>query len=169
MIPRGRRADFLGVRRSAWLQSTPSEEVRMATLEEPLDREGRDEDAEAWDAEEPHRRNWWGLVSVVLALAVIFVGYQWNQAAGREKALAAQVQALRAEGEGLRLQAEEARRAVEAMEKRVAALAAEKAALADRVAALEKDRAALAREAERERARPAREPARPRTPPLKRR
>lgn len=88
--------------------------------------------------EEPRRRPWAAIGNVVLALAVIFVGYQWNQAASREQALASQVQALRVEAESLRLRAEDGQRQVAELQKRVAAATAEKGALADRVAALEK-------------------------------
>lgn len=101
--------------------------------------------------EEPRRRSWGAILSVVLALAVIFVGYQWQQATGREHALRSQVQALRADAETLRLRAEEAQRDVEMLQKKVAALGAEKSALTERVAALEKaaqERAIAARAAE---------------------
>jgi septal ring factor EnvC (AmiA/AmiB activator) len=88
--------------------------------------------------EEPRRRPWAALTSVVLALAVIFVGYQWHQASGREQALASQAHALRAETESHRLRAEEAHREAEGLQKKMATLGAEKAGLAERVVALEK-------------------------------
>ncbi|MBI3454643.1 MAG: hypothetical protein HY002_02485 [Candidatus Rokubacteria bacterium] len=111
-----------------------------------------EEELEELYEEEPRRRSWGAILGVVLALAVIFVGYQWQQATGREHTLRSQVQALRADAETLRLRAEEAQRDVELLQKKVAALGAEKAALTERVAALEKaaqERAIAARAAER--------------------
>jgi hypothetical protein len=105
------------------------EELRAQTPEEELE--------ELYE-EEPRRRPWAALTSVVLALAVIFVGYQWHQASGREQTLASQAHALRAETETHRLRAEEAHREAEGLQKRVATLGAEKAALAERIVALEK-------------------------------
>jgi septal ring factor EnvC (AmiA/AmiB activator) len=105
------------------------EELRAQTPEEELE--------ELYE-EEPRRRPWAALTSVVLALAVIFVGYQWHQASGREQTLASQAHALRAETETHRLRAEEAHREAEGLQKRVATLGAEKGALAERIVALEK-------------------------------
>jgi predicted negative regulator of RcsB-dependent stress response len=105
------------------------EELRVQTPEEEL---------EDLYEEEPRRRPWAALTSVVLALAVIFVGYQWHQASGREQALASQAHALRAETETHRLRAEEAHREAEGFQKKMAALGAEKAALTERLVALEK-------------------------------
>lgn len=105
------------------------EELKPQTAEEELN--------ELYE-EEPRRRSWAAITSVVLALVVIFVGYQWNQAAGREQVLASQLHALRADAETLRLRAEEAQRQVTGLQKRLAAVTAEKDALGERVAALEK-------------------------------
>ncbi len=115
------------------------EELKPQTAEEELN--------ELYE-EEPRRRSWAAITSVVLALVVIFIGYQWNQAAGREQVLASQLHALRADGEMLRLRAEEAQRQVEGLQKRLAAVTAEKETLGERIAALEKaqGRAAAARE-----------------------
>jgi uncharacterized membrane protein YjjP (DUF1212 family) len=97
-----------------------------------------EEELEELYEEEPRRRPWAAIGNVVLALAVIFVGYQWNQAASREQTLASQVQALRAEAESLRLRVGEGQRQLAELQKRVAAATAEKSALVERVAALEK-------------------------------
>jgi septal ring factor EnvC (AmiA/AmiB activator) len=107
-------------------------------IQEELRAQTPDEELEELYEEEPRRRPWAALTSVVLALAVIFVGYQWHQASGREQALASQVHALHAETETQRLRAEEAHREREGLQKKVAALGAEKAALAERIVALEK-------------------------------
>jgi hypothetical protein len=88
--------------------------------------------------EEPRRRPWGAILSVVLALAVIFVGYQWQQASAREHLLRSQVHALRADAETLRLRTEEAQREIEGLQKKLAAMGAERTALAERVSALEK-------------------------------
>ena len=95
-------------------------------------------EVEEFYEDEPRRRPWAAIASVVLALAVIFTGYQWNQAASREHSLVAQLNALRADAEALRVRAEESQRQVEGLQKRIAAMAAEKTALAERVASLEK-------------------------------
>lgn len=105
------------------------EELKVQTPEEELE--------ELYE-EEPRRRPWGAIMSVLLALAVIFVGYQWHQAAAREQALASQAHAIRAEAETLSLRADEAQRDVEGLRKKLAALGAEKAALGERVAMLEK-------------------------------
>ena len=107
-------------------------------IQEELRVQTPDEELEDLYEEEPRRRPWAALTSVVLALAVIFVGYQWHQASGREQALAAQAHALRAETETHRLRAEEAHREAEGFQKKMAALGAEKAALTERLVALEK-------------------------------
>jgi hypothetical protein len=96
------------------------------------------EDLDDLYEDEPRRRSWAAVASVVLSLAVIFVGYQWHQAAGREHVLATQLQALRADAETVRLRADEAEREVEALQKRLAAAGAEKAALSERVVGLER-------------------------------
>jgi chromosome segregation ATPase len=122
------------------------EELKVQTPEEELE--------ELYE-EEPRRRPWGAIMSVLLALAVIFVGYQWHQAAAREQALASQAHAIRAEAEALRLRADEAQRDVERLQKKVAALGAEKAALGERVAMLEKavqERATALRAADEKRA-----------------
>jgi hypothetical protein len=85
---------------------------------------------------------------VILALALVFVGYQWNQAATRAEALGAQVSGLRTEAETQRLRAEDAQRQVDLIQKRLAQVAAEKESLADRVVALEKASSARAAGAE---------------------
>jgi hypothetical protein len=112
----------------------------MATIQQELKPPPRDADDDMDDMyeDEPRRRAWGAIASVVLALALVFVGYQWNQAASRAEALGAQVQGLRAEAETQRLRAEDAQRQVDAIQKRVAAISAEKDTLADRVVALEK-------------------------------
>lgn len=94
--------------------------------------------AELGDEEEPRRRPWAAVASVVLALALIFVAYQWNQAATRAEALATQLRAVRADAESYRLRAEEAGQKLAEVQKRLAALAADRAALEERVAALER-------------------------------
>ena len=88
--------------------------------------------------EEPRRRAWGAIASVVLALALVFVGYQWNQAASRAEALGAQVNGLRAEAETQRLRAEDAQRQVDMIQKRLVAISAEKETLAERIVSLEK-------------------------------
>jgi uncharacterized protein YlxW (UPF0749 family) len=88
--------------------------------------------------EEPRRRPWASIANVMLALAVVFVGYQWQQASSREQTLAAQAQALRAEAESLRLRAEEGQRQLGEVQKRLAQVSAEKTTLEERVASLEK-------------------------------
>jgi uncharacterized protein YoxC len=105
------------------------EELKVQTPEEELDELYEDE---------PRRRPWGAIMTVLLALAVIFVGYQWHQAAAREQALASQAHGIRAEAEALRLRADEAQRDVEGLQKKVAAMGAERAALGERVAMLEK-------------------------------
>ena len=113
----------------------------MATIQQelkPLPRETPDDDMDEMYEEEPRRRAWGAIASVILALALVFVGYQWNQAATRAEALGAQVSGLRAEAETQRLRAEDAQRQVDVIQKRVAAISAEKDSLAERIVALEK-------------------------------
>lgn len=95
-------------------------------------------EVEEFYEDEPRRRPWAAMASVVLALGVIFTGYQWNQAAAREHSLVAQLNALRADAEALRVRAEESQRLVDGFQKRMAAMAAEKTALVERVASLER-------------------------------
>ncbi len=125
-------------------------------IQQELKTPSEDELDEVYD-EEPRRRPWAAIANVVLALAVIFVGYQWHQAASREQALASQAQALRAEAESLRLRAEESQRQSAELHKRLTALTTEKAALGERIAALEKSaqERVTARGPERERVSPA--------------
>ena len=88
----------------------------MATIQQelkPLPRETPDDDMDEMYEEEPRRRAWGAIASVILALALVFVGYQWNQAATRAEALGAQVSGLRAEAETQRLRAEDAQRQVD--------------------------------------------------------
>jgi hypothetical protein len=62
----------------------------MATIQQelkPLPRETPDDDMDEMYEEEPRRRAWGAIASVILALALVFVGYQWNQAATRAEAL----------------------------------------------------------------------------------
>ncbi len=135
----------------------------MATMtQQELKAQTPEEELEELYEEEPRRRPWGAILSVALALAVIFVGYQWQQAAAREHTLRSQVHALRADAETLRLRAEEAQREVEGLQKRLAALTAERTALTERVAVFEKQekerqaaaqRAAEQRAAAREKAR----------------
>jgi plasmid replication initiation protein len=113
----------------------------MATIQQelkPLPRETPDDDMDEMYEEEPRRRAWGAIASVILALALVFVGYQWNQAATRAEALGAQVSGLRAEAETQRLRAEDAQRQVDVIQKRLAAISAEKDSLAERIVALEK-------------------------------
>ena len=92
----------------------------------PQPRETPDDDLDEMYEEEPRRRAWGAIASVVLALALVFVGYQWNQAA------------TRAEAETQRLRAEDAQRQVDVIQKRLAAVSAEKDSLAERIVSLEK-------------------------------
>jgi hypothetical protein len=133
-VPGGEK--LLGDARRRSLESN-EKEVRMA-IQEELKVQAPEEELEELYEDEPRRRPWAALTSVVLALAVIFVGYQWHQASGREQTLASQAHALRAETESHRLRAEEAHREAEGLQKKVATLGAERAALAERVVALEK-------------------------------
>ena len=113
----------------------------MATIQQelkPLPRESADDDMDEMYEEEPRRRAWGAIASVILALALVFVGYQWNQAATRAEALGAQVNGLRAESETQRLRAEDAQRQVDVIQKRLAAMSAEKDSLTERIATLEK-------------------------------
>jgi uncharacterized protein YlxW (UPF0749 family) len=130
-----------------------AEEVAMA-IQEELKAQPPPADGDELYEEEPRRRPWAAIGNVVLALAVIFVGYQWNQAASREQALASQAQALRAEAESLRLRTEDGQRQVAELQKRMAAVAAEKSALTERVAALEKTAQERASAAARDTTRP---------------
>ena len=112
----------------------------MATIQQELKPQPRDpdDDMDEMYEEEPRRRAWGAIASVILALALVFVGYQWNQTASRAETLGAQVNGLRAEAETQRLRAEDAQRQVDTIQKRLAAISAEKDTLADRVVALEK-------------------------------
>ena len=68
----------------------------MVTNEpEPQPRETPEDDMDDMYEEGPRRRAWGAIASVVLALALVFVGYQWNQTASRAEALGAQVNGLR--------------------------------------------------------------------------
>ncbi len=141
----------------------------MAMIQEELKVQTPEEELEELYEEEPRRRPWGAITSVVLALAVIFVGYQWHQATAREQTLASQVHAIRAEAETMRLRAEEGQRDLEMLQKKVASLSAEKAALGERVAALERvaeERAAALRAAELKSAAAARDRARERATPV---
>jgi hypothetical protein len=113
----------------------------MATIQQelrPQPRETPDDDLDDMYEEEPRRRAWGAIASVVLALALVFVGYQWNQAATRAEALGAQVNGLRAEAESQRLRAEDGQRQLDVVQKRLAAITAEKDSLAERIVSLEK-------------------------------
>jgi uncharacterized protein YlxW (UPF0749 family) len=135
----------------------------MATMiQQELKAQTPEEELEELYEEEPRRRPWGAIISVVLALAVIFVGYQWQQGSAREHMLRSQAHALRADAETLRLRAEEAQREIEGLQKRLAAAGAERQGLVERVMALERQsqeqaaaiaRAAEARSAAREKAR----------------
>ena len=99
--------------------------------------------------EGPRRRAWGTIASVVLALALFFVGYQWSQAQSRAELYSAQLGTVRAEAETQRIRAEDAQRQVDDLQKRLGALTTEKDQLMDRVAALEKtarDRVAQVKE-----------------------
>jgi hypothetical protein len=111
----------------------------MATIQQELKPQPTpDDDMDEMYEEEPRRRAWGAIASVILALALVFVGYQWNQAATRAEALGAQVAGMRAEAETQRLRAEDAQRQVDVIQKRLAAISAERDLLADRIVALEK-------------------------------
>jgi hypothetical protein len=116
----------------------------MATMQQELKPQvpDSDDDMDEMYEEEPRRRAWGAIASVVLALALVFVGYQWNQAGTRAETLTAQVNGLRAEAETQRLRAEDAQRQVDVVQKRLAAISAEKDALAERVLTLEKSASA---------------------------
>jgi len=142
----------------------------MATIQQelkPQPRETPEDDIDEMYEEEPRRRAWGAIASVVLALALVFVGYQWNQAATRAETLGAQVNGLRAEAETQRLRAEDAQRQVDTIQKRLVAMSADKDALAERLGALEKAGSPVAK-AERPRATKAAAttPARPRATPV---
>ena len=128
-----------------------------------------EDDADELYEEGPPRRSWATITSVVLALTLFFVGYQWNQAASRAELLSAQVGAVRAEAETQRLRAEDAQRQVDGLQKRLQALAAEKDRLAERVLSLERttqQKVVAGREAPRERTTLAKAPARLRVVPV---
>jgi hypothetical protein len=111
----------------------------MATIQQELKPQPTpDDDMDEMYEDEPRRRAWGAIASVILALALVFVGYQWNQAATRAEALGAQVAGMRAEAETQRLRAEDAQRQVDVIQKRLAAISAERELLADRIVALEK-------------------------------
>jgi hypothetical protein len=105
------------------------EELKPQTAEEPL---------EDLYEEEPRRRPWAAIACVMLTLGLIFVGYQWNQAATREQALSQQVRGLRVDAESQRLRVEEAQRQLGEAQKRLSAISAEKSGLEERVALLER-------------------------------
>jgi hypothetical protein len=142
----------------------------MATIQQelqPQPRETPEDDIDDMYEEEPRRRAWGAIASVVLALALVFVGYQWNQAATRAETLGAQVNGLRAEAETQRLRAEDAQRQVDTIQKRLAAVSAEKDALGERVVALEKAGTPVAKtERPRTTKAAATAPARPRATPV---
>ena len=112
----------------------------MATIQQELKPQPGepDDDMDEMYEEEPRRRAWGAIASVVLALALVFVGYQWNQTASRAEALGAQVNGLRTEAETQRLRAEDAQRQLDVIQKRLAAVSAEKDSLTERIATLEK-------------------------------
>ena len=110
----------------------------MATIQQELKPQPLGDDMDEMYEEEPRRRAWGAIASVILALALVFVGYQWNQAATHAETLRAQVDGLRAEAETQRLRAEDAQRQVDMVQKRLAAISAEKDSLAERIASLEK-------------------------------
>jgi hypothetical protein len=110
----------------------------VTNQQEPQPRETPEDDMDDMYEEEPRRRAWGVIASVVLALALVFVGYQWNQTASRAEALGAQVNGLRAEAETQRLRAEDAQRQVDVIQKRLAAMSTEKDTLSERIAMLEK-------------------------------
>jgi hypothetical protein len=111
----------------------------MATIQQELKPQPREkDDLDEMYEEEPRRRAWGAIASVILALALVFVGYQWNHAATRAEALGGQVSGLRAEAESQRLRAEDAQRQLDLLQKRLGAISAEKDSLAERIVALEK-------------------------------
>jgi len=135
----------------------------------PQPRQMPEDDVDEMYEEEPRRRAWGAIASVVLALALVFVGYQWNHAASRAETLGAQVGRLRAEAETQRLRAEEAQRQVDTIQKRLVAMSAEKDALAERIVALEKagsSRAVAKTDKPRPSKATAAAPARPRATPV---
>lgn len=141
----------------------------------PIQQELRPEvaSAAADDADELYedgpRRRWGTIASVVLALALFFVGYQWSQAQSRAELLSAQLGSVRTEAETQRLRAEDAQHQVDALQKRLAGLAAEKDQLTDRVASLERttrDRVTQVRESPPRPKTVAARPVRPRATPV---
>jgi uncharacterized protein HemX len=105
-------------------------------IQQELKVESPDEPPDDVYEEEPRRRPWAAFANVVLALALIVVGYQWNQAVSHEQALESQVRALRVDAESQRLRAEETQRQLAEAQKRLAALSAERTALEERIGAL---------------------------------
>jgi cell division protein FtsB len=145
----------------------------MPTIQQelkPQPRETPDDDMDEMYEEEPRRRAWGAIASVVLALALVFVGYQWNQAATRAETLGAQVDGLRAEAETQRLRAEDAQRQVDVIQKRLATISAEKDSLTERIAGLEKQSPSRAAAAKAEKSRAtkatAAAPVRPKATPV---
>ncbi|PYM61016.1 MAG: hypothetical protein DMD79_14125, partial [Candidatus Rokuibacteriota bacterium] len=53
------------------------------------------DDADELYEDRPRRRRWGTIASVVLALALFFVGYQWSQAQSRAELLSAQLGSVR--------------------------------------------------------------------------
>ena len=141
----------------------------MATIQQELTPQQPEDDLDEMYEEEPRRRAWGAIASVVLALALVFVGYQWNQAASRADTLGAQVSGLRAEAETQRLRAEEAQRQVDTIQKRLETLSSEKDLLAERIVSLEKTKSPRT-VAKTEKPRPAKAtvaaPVRPRATPV---
>ena len=146
----------------------------MATIQQELKPQPPEDDMDEMYEEEPRRRAWGAIASVILALALVFVGYQWNQAATRAEALGTQVNGLRAEAESQRLRAEDAQRQVDVIQKRLTAISAEKDSLTERIAALEKttaSRSGVAKVEKTEKTKPpktvaAATPARPKATPV---
>jgi hypothetical protein len=128
------------------------------------------EDVDEIYEEGPRRRPWGTIASVLLALALFFVGYQWSQAASRAELVQSQLNSVRAEAETQRLRAEDAQHQVDDLQKRLGSLTSEKDQLADRVAVLERatrERVAQAKEpGARERVTAAARPTRPRAVPV---
>jgi septal ring factor EnvC (AmiA/AmiB activator) len=127
------------------------------------------DDADELYEDRPRRRRWGTIASVVLALALFFVGYQWSQAQSRAELLSAQLGSVRTEAETQRLRAEDAQHQVDGLQKRLASLAAEKDQLTDRVASLERtarDRVAQIRESPPRPKTVATRPVRPRATPV---
>ena len=88
--------------------------------------------------EEPRRRAWGAIASVVLAPRAGLRRVPVEPGRDPRRGGGAQVNGLRTEAETQRLRAEDAQRQVDVIQKRLAAISAEKDSLAERIVSLEK-------------------------------